>query len=133
MPSSENKDNRHFHRIAHDAPAVVSLGDEVWKARTLDLSLKGCLLELGSAPTPAIGDPCLIAIHLNEEIQIAMTATLVHRENGRAGFKCEHIDLDSVSTLRRLVELNLGDPELLDRDLEALAGGPETQAITGPR
>jgi len=34
----------------------------------------------------------------------------------------QHIDLDSISHLRRLVELNLGDEALLERELAALGG-----------
>ena len=45
---------------------------------------------------------------------------MTHAEAGRIGFRIEHIDMDSVAHLRRLVELNLGDPDLLKRDLAAL-------------
>jgi hypothetical protein len=45
-----------------------------------------------------------------------------HAERGQIGFECEHIDIDSISNLRRLVELNLGDAELLERQLGALGG-----------
>jgi hypothetical protein len=33
---------------------------------------------------------------------------------------CKEIDLDSISHLRRLIELNLGDQEELERELGAL-------------
>ncbi|VAX04921.1 hypothetical protein MNBD_GAMMA20-584, partial [hydrothermal vent metagenome] len=46
-----------------------------------------------------------------------------HSENDHIGFRCEHIDLESISHLRRLVELNLGDAKLLDRELSALTRG----------
>jgi hypothetical protein len=36
---------------------------------------------------------------------------------------CESIDLDSITHLRRLVELNAGDPALLERELTALVAG----------
>ena len=36
------------------------------------------------------------------------------------GMVCRHIDVDSISHLRRLVELNLGDEALLERELAAL-------------
>ncbi len=117
------QDNRHFHRIAHDAPASIAREGVPGslEARTLDLSLKGCLLDIGAATLPGLGDGYQVTIHLSEDVRIAMTASLAHAEAGRAGFKCEHIDIDSVSILRRLVELNLGNPKALDRDLESLA------------
>lgn len=45
-------------------------------------------------------------------------------QNGRyAGFQCVSIDLESATELRRLLELNLGDPALLERDIQALLRG----------
>jgi len=41
---------------------------------------------------------------------------LKHVEGDHLGFKCQYIDLDSVTHLKRLVELNLGDPEMLERE-----------------
>ena len=36
------------------------------------------------------------------------------------GLICRNLDIDSATHLRRLVELNLGDPKLLERELSAL-------------
>ena len=44
-------------------------------------------------------------------------------EGGKIGLQCESIDLDSITHLRRLVELNAGDPALLDRELSSLLKG----------
>jgi hypothetical protein len=49
-----------------------------------------------------------------------MHVSVSHVVGNDAGFKCEHIDIDSISQLRRLVELNLGDSQMLERDLLAL-------------
>jgi hypothetical protein len=49
-----------------------------------------------------------------------MDVTVAHCESEHVGFHCDHIDIDSITHLRRLVELNLGDPELLERELSAL-------------
>lgn len=117
-------EHRQFHRIAHDAPATIEdQGGTQWSGRALDLSLKGCLLEPGAEPDLVVGQDYRVIIHLGADVDITMHATLIHSRQGRAGFMCQHIDLDSISALRRLVELNLGDPTLLDRDLEALAAG----------
>lgn len=51
---------------------------------------------------------------------IMMSVELVHKEKGRLGFKCKHIDIDSITHLRRLVELNLGNADMLERELSAL-------------
>ena len=51
---------------------------------------------------------------------ISMTAGIAHVDGNRAGLLCRSIDLDSVTHLRRLIELQLGDPALLERDLAEL-------------
>jgi hypothetical protein len=43
-----------------------------------------------------------------------------HTRGQNAGLLCLDIDIDSVTHLRRLVELNLGDSDLLERELSAL-------------
>jgi hypothetical protein len=49
-----------------------------------------------------------------------MDTAVAHIEGTRVGLRCLHIDLDSITELRRLVELNLGDAAQLDRELHAL-------------
>jgi hypothetical protein len=49
-----------------------------------------------------------------------MDVQLTHDDHGQLGFVCKHISLESIERLRRLVELNLGDPQQLERELGAL-------------
>jgi hypothetical protein len=49
-----------------------------------------------------------------------MQGVITHVEGLYIGLACRNIDLDSVTHLRRLVELNLGDVALLERELSAL-------------
>ena len=50
-----------------------------------------------------------------------MRMEIVHTEGPSMGLRCDSIDLDSVTHLRRLIELQLGDPALLERDLAELS------------
>lgn len=116
-----SSERRIFSRINFDAWAELRQGDSHWHAPLLDLSLKGLLVlepeDWRKADTDA---PLIAAIHLDNHLAIEMHVRLRHREGGHLGFECESIDLDSITNLRRLVELNLGDPELLERQLGAL-------------
>jgi len=49
-----------------------------------------------------------------------MSTEVAHAEGHHTGLRCRAIDLDSVTHLRRLIELQLGDPALLERDLAEL-------------
>ena len=90
-------------------------------ARVLDLSLKGALLELPADSHASAGVPCLLRLPLNESgVHIAMAGEVAHVSGHRAGVLCRSIDLESITHLRRLVEMNMGDPALLERDLAAL-------------
>jgi hypothetical protein len=49
-----------------------------------------------------------------------MQGSIIHSETDQIGFRCDHIDLESISHLKRLVELNLGDEAALERELHEL-------------
>ena len=64
---------------------------------------------------------CQITIPLAETgNHIAMSTEVAHVHGLHTGLLCRGIDLDSVTHLRRLIELQLGDPALLERDLGEL-------------
>ncbi|WP_346289016.1 PilZ domain-containing protein, partial [Zoogloea sp.] len=80
-------------------------------------------------PAPARDTPCALTIDLEPdgEVQVLMSGQIAHVEaRGDAlhlGLVCREIDLDSITHLRRLVELNLGDAELLEREVALLVRG----------
>jgi hypothetical protein len=118
--SEHPADRRRFKRIAFDAKTELSQGAFIWPVKLIDLSLKGLLIE---RPEPWLGNPqqdFFVDIHLSEEIDIEMDVQLSHEDHGQLGFVCRHISLESIERLRRLIELNLGDPQELERELGAL-------------
>ncbi|WP_372965460.1 PilZ domain-containing protein [Marinobacter sp.] len=119
--ATQNPENRRFHRIRFDAPCELHWQDQVWPAELLDISLKGALVERPERWDVPLSEPCELVVHLNgHEAAIVMAVELMHVEGDCLGFKCQYIDIESVMHLRRLVELNLGDPGLLERDLAHL-------------
>lgn len=117
MPGIEK---RYFHRVGHDAPATLSHGTDTWPGTVEDLSLKGCMVKLAS-DWPVDPDATYhLDIHLSYAIRIEMDVILAHQQGVHVGFLCTQIDSDSVAQLKRLVELNLGDSSLLERDMRAL-------------
>lgn len=114
---------RHFSRIAFHAPAELVTGHDHGKAVVVDLSLKGALVRVPGISTIAAGENCTLHVGLGDiGATIRMQCTVVHVEGSYLGLACRNIDLDSATHLRRLVELNLGDAALLERELSALAG-----------
>ena len=89
-------------------------------AKVVDLSLKGALLRLPDGVKSESGAPCLMKISLGAGITIAMAGEVAHVEDAQVGVICRSIDIESITHLRRLIEMNLGDAALLERDLKAL-------------
>ncbi|AHI32428.1 MULTISPECIES: PilZ domain-containing protein [Marinobacter] len=114
-------EKRRFHRISFDAECELHWQDEVWVSEVLDISLKGVLVKRPLEWRVPLKQPCEVIIHLDDhETGIVMAVELRHIEEERLGFKCQYIDLESATHLKRLVELNLGDQALLEREFAHL-------------
>ena len=111
---------RQCHRILYKAEAILSCEEKTWPCEITDLSLKGCLLRFEFPWEENLEKIYTLTLHLSEQSKIEMALTATHVVGNNVGFKCEHIDIDSISELRRLIELNLGNSKLLERDLQAL-------------
>lgn len=120
---SSGKERRHFTRIPIDSRAQLSCNDQTWDSKLLDISLKGALLERPGGYEGTLGERCTLQMLLEpQDVTITMEGSVVHLEAQHIGFRCDHIDLESISHLKRLVELNLGDEAALERELTELAG-----------
>jgi PilZ domain len=116
-------DRRHHARIAFQTAATLVLADRQIPVGIRDLSLKGALVDLPAGTVLKNEAVCVLHLDLDESeapARISMEARVAHCAGRCAGLLCLNIDLDSVTHLRRLVELNLGDPSLLERELAAL-------------
>lgn len=119
---SQAEDRRKFWRATFSAP-VKLVNDSVAADAVLDdISLKGALLEVPVGWQGKPDDRCRLHLRLGGERdeEIAMWGRITHVEGRKVGLACESIDVDSITHLRRLVELNSGDPGLLERELSAL-------------
>jgi len=121
MKTTDSNQSRHFSRIPFHADVQLHfhLVKEAQTAHLLDISLKGALVE---AVQPIVnvfkGKICRMVLFLGKGGEhITMEGKVVHQEGSLMGIECQHIDLDSMTNLRRLVELNTGDAELLEREL----------------
>jgi hypothetical protein len=120
-PDSQNK--RQFTRITFDSPVYLSTDTTTWQSELVDISLNGVLINRPANWDGTVGDLIKLTLDLNEsDVEIRMEVEVAHIENDHIGFHCKHIDLDSITHLRRLVELNVGNTEILNRELSALGG-----------
>jgi hypothetical protein len=115
-------DRRRFQRIEFDAATELVQGDRRWPVELHDLSLKGLLVRRPEGWDADAEQPFEARVRLADDAEVRMEVAMTHEEGDLIGFVCQHIDLDSIAHLRRLVELNLGDEALLERELAALGG-----------
>lgn len=116
------EERRRFKRIDFDATTQLSQGSRMWHVQLLDLSLKGLLVGRPSPWECDPGQPFAVDIQLSPDAIVKMDVNLTHIDVDKQhlGFVCLHISLESISHLRRLIELNLADPMELERELAAL-------------
>lgn len=119
MPNQDEK--RHFTRIKIDGSTVVHYLENRFPAELIDISLKGALLTKPAEVELPIDSVCEIQINLEgSDVVINMSGHVTHRLETQVGICCDHIDLDSITHLKRLIELNLGEEPLLERELHEL-------------
>ena len=116
-------EQRHFTRIPFNAVATIinSRSGQKSMAELIDISLKGLLISKPDDWEGINGEHYTVHLELaGHDIEINLAVIEVHHEANHIGFKTEHMDIDSATHLRRLVELNLGDESLLERELTEL-------------
>lgn len=114
-------ERRHFVRVSFDAPALLVTNTGTFTVHVLDLSLRGALVKVPEHALLSHEMPGQLTIPLAVAGQeITMKVELAYAEGPKVGLLCRSMDLDSVTHLRRLIELQLGDPALLERDLGEL-------------
>lgn len=114
-------DNRRYSRVPFLVEGSLTVGAEVVPVQIIDISLKGALVEVsGDLGSPEESNGWLEIPLEGQELIIRMEVSIAHTIGVRMGLRCTTIDLDSMTHLRRLMELNLGDPHLVERELSAL-------------
>lgn len=122
MNDSPNEERRHFQRIPLERSATLHTDSSDYHCQVADLSLKGVLLIPAAGWAADKGDKVSVDIQLDSpgEATIHMQGRIAHVEDQQVGIECHQLDLDSATLLRRVVELNLADPDLLERELVAM-------------
>ncbi|MCB1929128.1 MAG: PilZ domain-containing protein [Rhodocyclaceae bacterium] len=113
-------ERRRFWRAVFHAPASIASEGRHHHVDVIDLSLKGALVEFPVLGVASRGQSAELSLPLADDARIAMQMRVVHVEGKRVGLRCEHIDLDSITHLRKLVEMNCGDSAQLERELANL-------------
>ncbi len=124
MNADKKDERRQFSRILFNAECTLHQNDMEWPTEVLDISMKGILVHKPDYFSPDLKQPCEATIKLSgSDNYIIMSLEFSHEDEGSLGFRCQYIDIDSMTHLKRLVELNLGSEDMLMRELDALTAG----------
>ncbi|MGY3942223.1 PilZ domain-containing protein [Aeromonas tecta] len=114
-------ERRHFTRIFYLTAAKLVQGVQQWQTQLIDVSLQGALVLRPDAWSGSDDREYELSFVLGgSDIVIRMQVELTHEASKKLGFYCHHIDIDSASHLKRMIELNVGEEQLLYRELEQL-------------
>ena len=116
------ENRRQFTRILFSIKAELDVEDNTYPVSIHDISLNGALVTAINSETSLKGKLGTLTFLLSDkESEVVMNIAVVHEEENETGLQCNAIDIDSVTHLRRLVELNLGDSEQLNKELSQLS------------
>jgi hypothetical protein len=120
MTDSLGNERRRFSRFPIEGSVRLYSGTAMWTTTLIDMSLRGVLVERPADWNGDMGSRYRLDLRLEGGVMIGMGVELARVANGHLGFACQKIDLDSFARLKRLVELNLGNTTILNRELSAL-------------
>lgn len=118
LPVADNR--RQFRRIAFDGEVRLYSDRAMWTTRLIDISLKGALVDRPEGWEGANGKRQRLDLRIATGLIISVAGLIAHAGTRSIGYRFDKMDLDSFVRLKRLIELNLGDPEMLNRELASL-------------
>jgi hypothetical protein len=114
---------RQFVRIPFDADVLLKLRDGSIKVQLVDISLKGALVQWDGSDTFQLDEPCSLKLPMAQDGDgIVMAGRIAHLKGPLIGIEVTDIDITSLTRLRRLIELNSGDSNLMHREIRHLFG-----------
>lgn len=116
------ENRRQFTRILFSIDATLEVEEQRYPVTIHDISLNGALVTRPETEQAILNKLAVLSFNLSEnDNEVVMHVAIVHEEHGDIGLRCNALDIDSVTYLRRLIELNLGDEEQLNKELSQLS------------
>jgi hypothetical protein len=110
--------HRHFRRIPFEAEVTLKAGEKICTGQLFDVALKGAMVGTKTPLPFNLGAKCSLCIVLPDTpISLNFQAELVHKEELCYGFKFISESLETLTHLRKLIELNTGDTEATRSEL----------------
>lgn len=127
-------DKRRFQRIAFEKPVQLNSADdpdECYLGTLKDISLKGALVQLEyDDHAIKVGDLLMLSVGPFQgdfDIKLTVDVAYIREDKMALGLNITSLEVESASHLRRLIEVNLGDEKLVQRELSNLIQAMEEE------
>lgn len=115
-------ERRHFDRIPFGTTVYVRQERSEWVGSLEDISMRGVLVR-ATLKGVNTADLCELIIPLGDELILDFRGEIVHCVGDQTGFRFVEQDPATFSHLLRLLELNTGNPDRVERELTFLLDG----------
>lgn len=110
-------EQRNYRRLNFSSEADITIDNAVYRCDMVDLALQGALYRSERKLSLPLGGRTPLSIYLPEtQIRMQFIGELIHQHGNFYGFLFVSEDDESIAHLRRLLELNFGDAELVDKE-----------------
>lgn len=110
-------EQRNYRRIPFHTEAELNIDGTGYSCELVDLALQGALFKTEQKLPVAAGQQVEIQIALtSSELKLEFTGELIHQRGSFYGFIFVSEDASTMGHLRRLLELNIGDGDEVDRE-----------------
>lgn len=115
-------ERRQFTRIAFNADVqlIDPEANRQWPTELVDISLRGALIRQPTDGPDDFSKTYKLELVLADNARMEFDTRIIHSDADLLGLQFQQMELDSASHLHRLLELNLGDPALFERELAEL-------------
>ena len=110
---------RYFSRINFTDRTQIEFNDNIYEDDLLDLSLRGALLSFKDQIPIKMNDHYTLKICLHaSDIKLIFEAELTHIHKNNLGFRFLGEDVGTMTHLRNLLSLNVGDYDKITDELD---------------
>jgi len=126
-PTLQNNEQRRFTRVTFVSHISLQQEDRQWHGTVVDISFNGVLVSCdeeitlgGDHTTDQTKNIVEATIHFENDAGINAKLELAHHHGKLYGFSLHEIDSDSLTHLRHIIEQNLTDSGVCERELLSL-------------
>lgn len=124
MNQTTTIERRRVPRFPFHAQASLRIGEELVLGKLLDISYNGALFSRAPLPAANRGDDCLLTLTGGGvgSRDLAIHGYVAFVQADTVGIEFRRLGHEELAGLMSIIELNLGVPSLLERNLDNLAG-----------